>query len=101
MEELLNYINALSQTERAAFAASCRTTLSYLRKAASVGQTIHPKTCSLIESVTAGAVTRRDLHPDDWQIIWPELVDGFAQNTTQTLAAPALAATETVAQGVA
>ena len=101
MEELLNYINALSQAERAAFAASCRTTLSYLRKAASVGQTIHPKTSSLIESVTAGAVTRRDLHPDDWQIIWPELVDGSTQNPTQTPARRALAATETVAQGVA
>lgn len=28
--------------------------------------------CVAIEAVTAGAVTRRDLRPDDWQDIWPE-----------------------------
>ncbi len=26
-----------------------------------------------IEAYTAGAVTRRDMRPDDWQRIWPEL----------------------------
>jgi len=26
-----------------------------------------------IESTTKGAVTRRDLRPEDWQDIWPEL----------------------------
>lgn len=29
--------------------------------------------CLAIERATAGAVTRRDLRPDDWQLIWPEL----------------------------
>jgi len=29
--------------------------------------------CVEIEQATAGAVTRRDLRPDDWQLIWPEL----------------------------
>lgn len=29
--------------------------------------------CLAIEQATAGAVTRRDLRPDDWQRIWPEL----------------------------
>jgi DNA-binding transcriptional regulator YdaS (Cro superfamily) len=29
--------------------------------------------CSAIERATNGAVTRRDLRPDDWQAIWPEL----------------------------
>jgi DNA-binding transcriptional regulator YdaS (Cro superfamily) len=28
-----------------------------------------------IEQVTNGAVTRKDLRPDDWHLIWPELVD--------------------------
>lgn len=31
--------------------------------------------CVAIERVTGGAVTRRDLRPDDWWLIWPELVD--------------------------
>ncbi len=31
--------------------------------------------CAAIEMVTGGAVTRRELRPDDWQRIWPELAD--------------------------
>ena len=30
--------------------------------------------CAAIERATNGAVTRRDLRPDDWHRIWPELV---------------------------
>lgn len=33
------------------------------------------KLCVRIERATAGAVTRRDLRPDDWADIWPELVE--------------------------
>lgn len=29
--------------------------------------------CLAIEAATNGEVTRRDLRPDDWQKIWPEL----------------------------
>ena len=29
--------------------------------------------CAAIERATQGAVTRRDLRPDDWAEIWPEL----------------------------
>ncbi len=28
-----------------------------------------------IDRATSGAVTRRDLRPDDWGDIWPELID--------------------------
>lgn len=28
-----------------------------------------------LEEITQGAVTRRDLRPDDWHLIWPELAD--------------------------
>lgn len=30
--------------------------------------------CPAIELATAGEVTRRDLRPNDWWLIWPELV---------------------------
>ena len=30
--------------------------------------------CVDIERATNGAVTRKDLRPDDWQAIWPELI---------------------------
>lgn len=29
--------------------------------------------CCAIERATAGAVTRKDLRPDDWQMYWPDL----------------------------
>ncbi|MBV7457340.1 helix-turn-helix domain-containing protein [Acidovorax sp. sif1233] len=32
-----------------------------------------PTHCVAIERATSGAVTRRDLRPDDWHLIWPEL----------------------------
>ncbi len=34
---------------------------------------VPPKQCVRIEQLTAGAVTRRDLRPEDWRDIWPEL----------------------------
>lgn len=34
---------------------------------------VPPKQCVTIERATAGRVTRRDLRPDDWHLIWPEL----------------------------
>ena len=38
------------------------------------GGTVPVEHCSAIERATNGAVTRRDLRPDDWHRIWPELV---------------------------
>lgn len=35
--------------------------------------------CSDIERATNGAVSRRDLRPDDWERIWPELADQAAK----------------------
>lgn len=31
--------------------------------------------CTPIELATDGKVTRKDLRPDDWQAIWPELAE--------------------------
>lgn len=36
---------------------------------------IPPMRCIAIERATGGAVTRKDLRPDDWAQIWPELAD--------------------------
>jgi DNA-binding transcriptional regulator YdaS (Cro superfamily) len=33
------------------------------------------ESCALIERVTEGQVTRKELRPDDWQLIWPELLE--------------------------
>jgi len=45
--------------------------------------------CVAIERATNGAVRRWDLRPDDWHLIWPELVG--------TDGAPAVAAVQEVA----
>jgi DNA-binding transcriptional regulator YdaS (Cro superfamily) len=38
------------------------------------GDKVPPEYCVAIEVVTDGAVTRRHLRPDDWHLIWPEIV---------------------------
>jgi len=38
------------------------------------GGNVPPEHCFAIEHATGGAVTRRDLRPDDWAKIWPELI---------------------------
>jgi DNA-binding transcriptional regulator YdaS (Cro superfamily) len=35
---------------------------------------IPPERCVAIERATDGEVTRPELRPDDWELIWPELV---------------------------
>lgn len=60
--------------------------------------------CVPIERATDGAVTRRDLRPNDWRDIWPELADSEPK-PTQAPAIKAQAAINSearqVAQGVA
>lgn len=35
---------------------------------------VPPERCVAIEQATSGVVTRRDLRPKDWHLIWPELI---------------------------
>lgn len=39
---------------------------------------VSEKYCVVIEQKTDGQVTRKDLRPDDWHLIWPELVQSEA-----------------------
>lgn len=41
--------------------------------------------CVAIERATNGAVTRKDLRPDNWQSIWPELADGSALHVSEVV----------------
>ena len=71
---LIPFLNRMDRASRDDFLARCDTTESYLRKAASIHQKLRPALCVRIERETFGAVTRKDLRPDDWAEIWPELV---------------------------
>jgi len=46
---------------------------SYLSQMAAGYRSISPLRCLHIERATNGLVTRRDLRPQDWHLIWPEL----------------------------
>lgn len=74
MEKLLIYINSLDKQSRAAFFVRCNTTEGYIRKTASKGARLGAAICVAIERESNSFVTRKDLHPSDWDAIWPELV---------------------------
>lgn len=38
--------------------------------------------CVFVEAATNGLVTRQDLRPDDWHLIWPEFVAKSISNGT-------------------
>lgn len=73
MKTLRSYLNGLDRAEQAVYAKQCGTTVGYLRKACSVGQPLREKLCALLELHSHRAVTRQDLRPEDWHVIWPEL----------------------------
>lgn len=73
MNKLRAYLNRLNMAQREQFCFECQTSLGYLRKALSAKHRLGPALCTAVERATRGDVTRRDLRPDDWHVIWPEL----------------------------
>ncbi|HDR9439500.1 helix-turn-helix domain-containing protein [Burkholderia multivorans] len=73
MNKLKPFLSQMSPERRQQFCIDCGTTLGYVRKALSTGALFGPALCVAIERESAGSVTRRDLRPNDWQDIWPEL----------------------------
>lgn len=73
MDKLKDFLMGLSMPERSAFAHRCGTTWPFLRNIAYGYRAAGEKLCVRIELESNGAVTRRDLRPDDWMDIWPEL----------------------------
>ena len=49
------------------------TTRGYLRQIAYGNKHCSPEIASGIERATVAQVTRKDLRPTDWNLIWPEL----------------------------
>jgi len=76
MDKLIDYLNSLAKDDRADFAARCKTSEGYMRKARSAKQKFRCELCVLIEQQSNGAVKRQDLR-EDWADVWPEL----AKNT--------------------
>ena len=53
---------------------------SFVHKMASGEKPVPLEHAATIETFTSGEVTRKDLRPNDWQRIWPELADQASAN---------------------
>lgn len=87
--KLKAHLKSLGTSRQKVFASSASTTVGYLRKVISTNGAIGPALAMRLESASSGAVMRWDLRPDDWHLIWPELVgtEG-APSITQSAPAP-------------
>lgn len=73
---LKDHLSTLERGGAAKLAAMLDVSPSYLSQMASGASPISPARCVEIEQATDGAVSRKDLRPEDWRSIWPELGDG-------------------------
>lgn len=71
--DLKTYIATAPRGTAAKLAASLAISPSYLSQLASGASSISPERCVAIERETFRAVTRKDMRPGDWRLIWPEL----------------------------
>lgn len=70
---LKSYLASLERGGSARFAEALDISASYLSQLGSGTAALSPARCVTIERVTEGLVTRKELRPDDWKTIWPEL----------------------------
>lgn len=72
--DLKTYIAESPRGSATKLASELGVSLSYLSQMIGGQSPISAERCVVIEKATDGQVTRKDLHPDDWEKIWPELV---------------------------
>jgi hypothetical protein len=73
--DLKTFLISMPKVERIAFAVCCKTTLGHLTNIAYGYKPCGEKLASFIEKQSKGLVSRKDLRPNDWHDIWPELID--------------------------
>lgn len=79
---LKSHLTSIAVPEQERLALDCRTTLGHLRNVAYGFRIASAALASALEHRTSGAVTRKDLRPDDWHLIWPELTEATPQAKT-------------------
>ena len=70
---LKTYLSTLERGGASRLADALGVSISFMSQMASGSAAISPARCVAIEQETNGAVSRKDLRPDDWHLIWPEL----------------------------
>lgn len=78
---LKHYLSSLKRGASSRLASELGISVSYMSQMASGKSAISASRCISIEQATKGAVTRRDLRPDDWDVIWPELANQTSEVT--------------------
>ncbi|WP_343499225.1 transcriptional regulator [Achromobacter denitrificans] len=76
--DLKTYISKSPRGTASGLAKALSISPSYLSQMASGQAPISPERSVAIERATAGAVSRRELRPEDWQRIWPEMAEARA-----------------------
>jgi DNA-binding transcriptional regulator YdaS (Cro superfamily) len=66
-------MNEISPTKRQEIAEKCGIAEQYLYQVFTGRKVPSAELSVSIEQATMGEVTRKDLRPNDWQAIWPEL----------------------------
>lgn len=70
----MNLKNYLANTTQSAFAEKVGVSPGMIHQWANGIRPVSAEQCVVIERVTGGTVTRQELRPDDWHLIWPELL---------------------------
>jgi DNA-binding transcriptional regulator YdaS (Cro superfamily) len=73
--DLKTYLSSSERGTATKLAAALGVSTSYLSQMVSGTSPISIPRCVEIENATCKQVTRKDLRPDDWPLIWPELVE--------------------------
>lgn len=70
--DLKTYIE-VTNASKSAMARDLTVSYDQLNQWCTGRRPIPVKHCTAIESLTKGYVSRKDMRPDDWQAIWPDL----------------------------
>lgn len=74
--DLKTFLKSLpDEPAREAFAAKCETSAGHLRNVSYGQRPCAPALAVAIERESGREVTRQELCPEDWQKVWPELID--------------------------
>ena len=73
--DLKKYLEKAGRGSASELAERLDISLSYLSQLISGASSLSPERCVEIELATNGEVTRKDLRPEDWERIWPELAN--------------------------
>ena len=74
ISKLKSHFTSLERGKAAQIAKEMDVSPSYLSQMVAGTAPISPARAVQFEQLLGGAVTRKDIYPHDWHLIWPELI---------------------------